>query len=304
MKQSPSNSAIAASLVFTVFLWGGNNAGIKHLVASWPPIMTGCTRFFFAGLLLLAILRWRGSRASKPLTPDQRRHLWLRSGLSLGVYIVTFNWALHFTAASHVTLYLGASPVWALLVEGEKGWKTAPRYLAALVAFAGILILFWPALTLSSHHWIGEALGFAASILWAYHGHQCRTVGGRLNGMEVSAHTMWRAGCWLAPPALLEVLLRPPPIRADLLAVQGYCIVFGGVIAFALWNNALRQWSTGKVFMFNNLVPLSTMAWAHYCLREPVSPHFFLAMALIVGAVLLGRIEWKAPRRDERPPVA
>jgi drug/metabolite transporter (DMT)-like permease len=295
MKQHSSHSAIAASLVFAVFLWGGNNAGVKYLVGSWPPIMTGCTRFFCAGLLLLGVLRWRRSSGVNRLTAEQNRQLWLRGGLSLAVYIVAFNWALHFTSASHVALYLGASPVWALLGEREKGWKTVPRYIAALVAFSGILILFWPALKLSSHHWIGEALGLAASVLWAYHGHQCRALGGRLNGMELSAHNMWRASCWLAPLALLEVTLRPAPLRMDLLAIQCYCILFGGVIAFALWNNALAQWTTGRVFLFNNLIPLSTMAWAHFCLREPVSRNFFLAMTMIVGAVLLGRIEWKAP---------
>jgi drug/metabolite transporter (DMT)-like permease len=41
----------------------------------------------------------------------------LRGGLNLVVYIVAFNWALRLTAASHVSLYIGASPVWTLLWE-------------------------------------------------------------------------------------------------------------------------------------------------------------------------------------------
>ena len=104
--QPKHNAATAASLLFVVFLWGGNNAGTKWLVAAWPPIWTGGIRFLLAGLLLLAVLRftsWLGEY--RPLTPGLRRQLWLRGGLSLAVYIVVFNWALRLTAASHVALY-------------------------------------------------------------------------------------------------------------------------------------------------------------------------------------------------------
>jgi len=55
-----NNAAIASGLLLTVILWGGNNAGTKWLVSTgaWPPIFTGGTRFFVAGLILLAVLRF------------------------------------------------------------------------------------------------------------------------------------------------------------------------------------------------------------------------------------------------------
>ena len=58
VSQSKNNAAVAGSLLFTVFLWGGNNAGTKWLVMVWPPIWTGGIRFLLAGGLLLAVLRW------------------------------------------------------------------------------------------------------------------------------------------------------------------------------------------------------------------------------------------------------
>jgi drug/metabolite transporter (DMT)-like permease len=112
VSQPKNNAAIAVSLLLTVILWGGNNVGTKWLVATWPPIWTGATRFLVAGFFLLVILRftrWLGK--SQPLAPGSHRQLWLRGGLSLAVYIVVFAWALRLTAASHVALYLGASPI-------------------------------------------------------------------------------------------------------------------------------------------------------------------------------------------------
>jgi drug/metabolite transporter (DMT)-like permease len=134
-------------------------------------------------LLLLAVLRftsWLGEY--RPLTAPQRRQLWLRGGLCLAVYIVIFNWALRLTAASHVALYIGASPVWTLLWEErpQRTWASAQRYGAALLALGGVLVLFWPALQTAQTDLVGEILGLAASILWANFSHQMRILSANL----------------------------------------------------------------------------------------------------------------------------
>lgn len=291
-----SNAALVVSLLFAVFLWGGNNAGTKWLVNSWPPIWTGSTRFLCAGVLLLAGLRWTtwfGGRSE--LTPDLQRRLWWRGGLSLAAYIVSFNYALRYTSVSHVALYLGASPVWALLWEGRpaKHWRSAQRYAAAALALAGVCVLFWPALQSGTANLAGEVLGLAASILWTNYGRQCRALGANLGGAEITAHTMYRAGVWLLPLGLVEAGSAGVPWSWPLAAVQGYCIVAGGVVAFGIWNNALRHWPTSQVLLFNNLIPLSSMAWAHACLREAITPTFWLAMVLIVAGVFLGQIKFE-----------
>ena len=289
--------AIVASLLFTIFLWGGNNTAIKYLVHSWPPVWVGSTRFIVAGLLMLAVLRWTGWLGkSVPPSPSLQRRLWLRGGLSLAVYIVIFNWGLRFTSASHMALYLGASPVWALVWEGrgEEGVaQLLKRGLAAGLALLGVFTLFWP--TLHSQHGSlpGELMGVSASVMWVVYGRQCRLLGRDLSGAEVSAHTMWRAGVLLIPLAALETGGRMT-VHWDLklALLQLYCIVGGGVIAFALWNNALRHWKTSEVYLFNNLIPASTMLWAYFCLGEPMTRTFWAAMGLIAAGVIIGQANW------------
>jgi drug/metabolite transporter (DMT)-like permease len=302
---SRSNLFIVLSLVFAVFLWGGNNAGSKYLIAgeaSWPPMWTGGTRFFCAGLLLLAITRWtRWLGVGHGLTPELRRSLWWHAGLSLALYILAFNWALRFTSVSHVALYLGAAPVWTLLWEGRPTSRLvgAQRYAAALLALTGVFTLFWPALKDSHFNYLGELLGISCSVLWANYGRQCRTLAGQLSGAEISAHTMWRAGAMLLPFGCVEIFsrgFRPTPWEAG---IQLYCIMAGGVMAFAIWAMALKRWPTSKVYLFNNLIPLSTMGWAHFTLGEAVTPTFWVAMALIAAGVLLGQWRWSPAKQDE-----
>jgi len=295
VSQSKHDVATAASLLFVIFLWGGNNVGTKWLVASWPPIWTGGVRFLLAGLLLLAVLRftsWLGEY--RPLTSVQRRQLWLRGGLSLALYIVAFNWALRLTAASHVALYLGASPVWSLLWEErpQRTWASARRYGAALLALGGVLVLLWPAVSAARTDLIGEFLGLLSGMLWANCSHQMRILSATLGGAEVAAHTMWMSGIALLPFGLAEIATHGLPINAGSLGVMAFCILFGGVIPYALWTNALRHWRTSRVMLFNNLIPLSTMTWAYFFLRESVTPTFGVAMVLIIAGVLLGQVNW------------
>lgn len=291
-----SNGAIIASLILTVFIWGGSNAGTKYLAGCWPPGLVGSTRLLCAGLILLGVLRWtRWLGTPTPLSAAISRELWWRGTLSLAVYIAVFNWALHYTTASHVALYLGTSPVWTLLWEERPSmtWRSFQRYGAAGLAASGVVVLFWPALRSGTTGWVGELLGITASLMWAHYGRQCRKLGERLSGAEISAHTMLRAGLWLLPVAVLEIVQQGVILRTDLFLVQGYCLVAGGVIAYVLWNNALRHWQTSKVFLFNNLIPISTMMWARACLGEPVTKTFWQAMILVVAGVILGQTQWQ-----------
>jgi drug/metabolite transporter (DMT)-like permease len=289
---SKNSTALAGSLVLAIVLWGGNNTGTKWLVGSWPPVWTGGTRFLCAGLLLLALLRltnWFGTYVIP--SNVMKRQLWWRGGLSLAAYIVAFNAALRYTSASHVALYLGASPVWALLWEAhaDRAARRPRRFLAALLALTGVGVLLGPALGASSLNLRGELLAFAGSVLWVNYGRQSRKLAATLNGAEVTAHTMWRAGVWLMPFGLVEVASSGLPLNPKLLGVQAYCIVAGGVVAFGLWNQALGHWPTSRVLLFNNLIPLSTMAWAYFCLGEAATPTFWIALVFIGAGVMLGQ---------------
>jgi len=294
-----SNQAIILGLVSSVVLWGANNTGLKHMVGFWPPIGVGCSRFLCAGFLILALMRWTPWLGTPTtLTSLEKKQLWFRTSFVLAVYIIAFNCAVKLTAVSHVALYLGASPIWAVILDRhwDKSWATVQRLGAAVMAFTGVLILFWPALKDSHANVIGELAAFAGSFLWSFYGRQCRLIGSRMQGLELTGHTMWRSGVWLIPLALWETGFKAWEWRPALAWIQLYCIVGGGVIAFALWNNALKHWPTSKVYLFNNLIPISTTTWAHFCLGEPITHTFLFAMILVVGAVALAQADFKRMR--------
>jgi drug/metabolite transporter (DMT)-like permease len=247
-------------------------------------------------MILLAVLRftpWLGR--FKPLTPQMRWQLWWRGGLSLAAYMVLFCWALRLTAAAHVALYIGASPIWALLAEGrpERNWSSLRRYGAAFLAVSGVAVLFAPALHGGGFNFTGEVCGLLASVLWANFNHQSRILARDLTGLEVAANAMWMSGLWLLLPGLFAVFRHGVVLDPPHLAVQGLCILLGSVVPYAFWNSALRHWQTSRVMLFNNFIPLTTATWAHFALGEPLTPTFCLAMILIVAGVALGQVQWE-----------
>ncbi len=289
-----SDRWVAVGLLFAILLWGANNVVTKLLLKEWPPLWIGSTRFACAGLVLLSLLRWSSGLGNRTvITPELNRILWIRGALSLALYITVFNSALRLTSPAHLALYLGASPLWSLVFEkgprGDSGFRR--RYLAATLAFAGVFVLFWPVLSTGRSELLGELLALFAGILWTHYSHQCRFLATRLSGVEITAHTMWRAAVVLAPMALVETGLALPRMDLTLVGIQAYAVFGGGVMAFTLWNNALQVWPASRVFLFGNLIPPVTMLWAWFLLGEPLTATFGVATILILSGALLGQLK-------------
>jgi len=296
VEQKPANGIIVGGLVAAIILWGQNNAATKYLSEYWPPLTIGVSRFLSAGLILIGVLHWTDWLGrSEPVSRELNRRLWRVSLVSLSAYIVCYTFAIRLTSASNVALYLGTAPVWALIWEERPRltWRSAQSYGAALLALAGVLILVWPNLRGQNRLWLGDLFGLGASLFWTSYGRDCRTLSKSLLPPEVSACTFWRAGVILLPFALLELMVKTVPVTANLVLIQLYCILASGVVAFILWNNGLRWWPTSRVYLFNNLIPLSTMLSAYFLIDEPISPTFWIAMGFIVGGVLLGQTNWQ-----------
>ena len=194
---------------------------------------------------------------------------------------------------AHGTL-LAAAAEWAEpgTVVVVRGSAAEVEEWSALLAVTGVLVLFWPALATANTNLAGEFCGLAASLLWANYNHQSRILSAQIPGVQIAANAMWMSGVWLLPFGLIEVGWHGLVLDARHLGVQSLCIVFGGVVPYALWNSALRHWRTSRVMLFNNFIPLTTTVWVYLTLGEPITPTFCTAMALIVAGVAIGQMDW------------
>jgi len=203
------------------------------------------TRFLCAGLLMFALLRW-----TRWLGPASRISRETNRRLCCGA---DWGWRRMWRCS-----------IWRSGSRRRRMWRcTSPRRQSGRccgrerggigagatetrrrggAGAGGVAVLFWPTLHASGGSLTGEVLGLTASVLWTHYGRQCRALGGAgaagLSGRDRGAYDV-AGGVLLLPFALLEATRQPPRWSPMLLAVQGYCIIAGGILAFALWNHAL-----------------------------------------------------------------
>ena len=299
---------IGASLVLATIVWGANNTTIRYLVdpthGAWPAFWTTGSRMFIAGLILLSLLRWTtwfGPHRKTP--PEVSRALWLRGAPLFIGWAAGFAWACKYTPVSHASLYLAASPIWGLLLEERPRLtrESLRKYFAAILALGGIITLFWPKLSAveaGDNKWIGDIIAFAASWSWTIYSRESRRLSESISGMTYTAHTAWRSSLLMVPLVAWEFTRELPRMESHLIGWQVFSIFAGTIVGLGIWNNALRYWPTSRALLFNNLIPIFTMLWAWFCLREPMTATFWLAMALVITGVFIGLAPWRKTQSE------
>jgi drug/metabolite transporter (DMT)-like permease len=148
-------------------LWAGNPIATKTGLEYAPPLRFGWIRF---GLGLIVVFIWAAiSRQS--LKPE--RHEW-RSMLTLGVLfaiqLAFLNYGQKYTTASHVVVINTTMPLWVgilahFMIPGDRLDRT--RFLGTLVAYGGVVTLFWKSLGGGSGTLLGDGLSLISAILLA-----------------------------------------------------------------------------------------------------------------------------------------
>jgi drug/metabolite transporter (DMT)-like permease len=115
MPNEKPNLAKELALLLTLStLWGASYAFIKVGVQTIPPVTLIAARTFIAGMILIAIIRWRGLTLPKDAT-TWRRFLF-QASLNSVVPFTLIAWAQQTTDAALATILNSTSPIFAFLL--------------------------------------------------------------------------------------------------------------------------------------------------------------------------------------------
>src|SRR6476620_5174159 len=142
-------------------VWGTTYLGIRVCLETIPPMLMGGLRWLAAGALLAAYVL-----ASGESLPGRER--WggiallgfLMLGLGNGGVVVAEQWV----ASGLAAVIIASNPFWMAVVEAAlpDGERLRTNIIAGLIiGFAGIVVLVWPDLTLSST----DRHGFLAGVI-------------------------------------------------------------------------------------------------------------------------------------------
>lgn len=283
---APQSGLILLCLAATWLVWGSTYLAIKFALLSFPPFFQMGTRFLFAGVVLMAWMRWRG--APWP-TAVQWRNAAIVGTLMLGGGMGGTAYAEQTVGSGLVVAFIAVCPLMIAALNLLYGVKPGRLELAGiLVGLAGVLMLTQGAgfqasstgliaITVACTTWsVGSVLsqrslplapgatGFASEMI-------CGGLAMLLMSAIGSEQPQW-----------------PPQPQA--VAAWFYLVVFGSLIAFNAYMVLLAHVPAGLASSYTFVNPVIAMLLGVAVANEVVTGFEWMAAGVVlVGVVLMLR---------------
>jgi drug/metabolite transporter (DMT)-like permease len=273
-------------LLLLATLWGASYTFIKLGVATIAPITLIAARTAIAGLLLLAIMRWRGVRL--PRDGATWRRFLLQACLNSVIPWTLLAWGERSVDAGLATILNSASPIFTFLLTAvvTRHEAAPPRKLFGVVAgMAGIcLIVGIGAFDAVAGGLVAELAIVAAAVCYACAAIFGRNFGG-LDPMAPAAGSLLAGAAFLIPVSL--VMERPwtmAPSAVSVLALVGLAVV-STALAFVIYFRLIQTLgSVGTTAQAYLRVPIG-VAIGVAVLGERLSPTAWIGLACVVAGV-------------------
>ena len=292
---------LAYFLVCTV--WGSTYIAIRWGVEHLPPLLFAGVRHLVAGLLLGAVVLWRGL----PRPASWAEAAWLASG---GLFFMTISngsvvWAEQFVPSGVASVYVVLVVVWTALADalipGGHSRITLRVVTGLVIGSLGAVLLVGTSLRdLLSSDLRGPAMLTLASMSWGLGTVLMKRRRTDASPFTVAAMQMTTGGAVLVLLGLVKGELpgfHLDPIGAGSLA---YLIVAGSIVGFGAYVYALRHMSPTALGTYAYVNPVVAVALGWLLGHEAVTGRMLLAMVLMVGAAALiqfgDRLTRLAPR--------
>ena len=263
------------------------------------PATLGLARVLIGAVLLLGWAAWQSSASPRvppriPWTPGDRVRVALMGVVGFALAFAFGNWGLAHSTASNAALLITVEPttllVLAPLLLGER-LSRRETVGAALTLLGAVVVVVngVPGLTQSlMPHWRGDLVLILSGVAYAGYSLLGRDVLTRHPVSLVTAHSVVWGAVSIAPLALYEWHVGPPPAwTAGAIAGTVYLGVVITALGYGVWNWCLERVGAARVAAFVNVQPLAGALLGVWWLREPLTPFLVVGGVLIVAGLHL-----------------
>lgn len=287
--RSAPGMATYAQLGAVVLFWSTNWPLMKAVLPHIGPFTFNALRISGSALLLLALM----PMVSAPLLPrrGERAMLGLIGLLQIGGMLALSTWALQSVPPGRAAVLVYTMQIWALplafLIARER--PSGQRIVGGLLAFAGVLVFFNPALV----DWndrsalMGNGLLLASAVCWAI-------------AASLYRRRLWRTPFWTQ--IFWQITVSAVFVGPIALAVEGgqpitwTPVVIGGLIynwliatgfCYWLWSKALTVMPAAQAGQIVCLVPITALLQSAAIFGEPLTTGVLLSVALIAAGIVI-----------------
>lgn len=323
----PSMLAVLAAFAAIYSIWGSTYLAIHVAIETIPPLIMAGTRYIIAGSILYAWLRLRGMPAPKLV-------YWRSATIVGGLMLLGGNggvcWAELTVPSGFAALIVSCVPLWMVLLNWVRpgGLRPGLQEIGGIaLGFVGVAILVNPGSEATAGHLVGAGVLVLASLFWAAGSLVSRHAVRPKSAMLSTAMQMLAGGTLLVVTGLgmgewarLSVMT----ITLPSILAFAYLVVFGALIGFSAYIWLLQVSTPARVSTYAYVNPVVAVLLGWGILHEPLGVRTFLAMGIIVTAVLIittyrrpianrsatasqGKNDWRAPeggRCENLDPIA
>jgi drug/metabolite transporter (DMT)-like permease len=284
--RNPAIGVELALLLLLATLWGASYTFIKIGVATIPPITLIAARTGIAGLLLVAIMRWRG--VSLPSDAATWHRFLFQAGLNSVIPWTLIAWGERYVDAGLATILNSASPIFTFLLAAAVMRHEAAGFrklFGVLAGMAGICLI----VGVEAFHDAGRALVAEIAIVVATLCYAGAAIFGRgfkdLDPMAPAAGSLLSGAAILIPVSLaVEQPWRLVPSTSSILALLGLS-VFSTAVAFVIYFRLIQTLgSVGTTAQAYLRVPIG-VALGVLLLGENMSPTAWIGLGCVVAGV-------------------
>ncbi|HEY2397336.1 MAG TPA: drug/metabolite exporter YedA [Rudaea sp.] len=270
---------VPLALVGLYLIWGSTYLAIRIALIDFPPFLMGAIRFFIAGVLMFAVLRWRG-------VPAPTRKQWFNCAVT-GTLLLGFGnglvcYAEQTVASGLAAVAVASMPLFAALCAGfYRQWPSGIEWVGLIVGFVGVVVLNFGGDLGGSP--IGALALLGAAATWAF-----GSVWSRRRDMPHPA--MSTAGQMLCGSVALGVVAlltgeRVVAVHAETVAALVYLLAFGSIVGFSAYIYLLHHVRPALATSYAYVNPPVAVLIGLLFASETVHTLDLVGMAIILAGV-------------------
>lgn len=226
---------VPLALIGVYLIWGSTYLAIRIALVDFPPFLMGAIRFLLAGLLMFAVLRWRG-------IPAPTRRQWFNCAVT-GTLLLGFGnglvcYAEQTVASGLAAVAVASMPLFAALCAGfYRQWPTGIEWIGLIVGFIGVVVLNFGGDLRGSP--LGALALLTAAATWAFGSVWSRRRDMPHPAMSTAAQML----CGSAALGIVALLTneRVIAVHPETVAAIAYLLAFGSIVGFSAYIYLLHH---------------------------------------------------------------
>lgn len=276
------------AMLITALVWSVSFINIKVAVEVVPPMTLGLLRFIIASMILIVIVK--SQKINLHIEKKDRLAVFLAGALGITLYFYFENNGIKYTSASASSLIIATIPVFGVIADAliyniKLTRRVLLSILSSLVGVAMIVGFNIEELLLSGYA-KGYLMMFGAVAAWILYMIVTKPLFERYSQMKLLFYQAVIGTVCFIPFALMEGFdygLLTPTIMIHI-SILG---IFASVVGFYTYLIALDVLGMSVSSIFLNILPLLTVIFSMFYLKETMTSLQYIGGGLILLSVFL-----------------